>query len=116
MYSYISLLTNSEIVGDPDASSTSCSFHGSLGDYRTYIFRTWILRFGGRLSFCSCLVSLFESGADDRPDPTPDANLELPLLTSLLNVKMPDSTEAPQVRKTLPTGPDRPRAVCTSDD
>jgi len=24
---------------------------------------------------------------------------------------MPDSTEAPQVRKTLPTGPDRPRAV-----
>jgi hypothetical protein len=29
---------------------------------------------------------------------------------------MPDSTEAPQVRKTLPTGPDRPRAVRTLDD
>jgi hypothetical protein len=29
---------------------------------------------------------------------------------------MPDSTEAPQVRKTVPTGPDRPRAVRTSND
>jgi hypothetical protein len=51
--------------------------------------------------------------ADIRPDPTPDATLELPLLTSLLTVKMPDLTEAPQVRKTLAGGPDRPRAVCS---
>jgi hypothetical protein len=29
---------------------------------------------------------------------------------------MPDSTEAPQVRKTLPPGPDRPRAVRASND
>ena len=29
---------------------------------------------------------------------------------------MPDSTEAPQVRKTLSPGPDRPRAVRTSDN
>jgi len=50
--------------------------------------------------------------ADVRPDPEPDASLELPLLTSILEVKMPDSTEAPQVRKTGPMVPDRPRAVC----
>jgi hypothetical protein len=29
---------------------------------------------------------------------------------------MPDSTEAPQVRKTLPTGPYRPRAVRAPND
>jgi hypothetical protein len=115
VYSYISLLTTPEIVGDPDASPTSCSFHGSLGDYRTYILRAWIFCVGSSLSFCCCLVSLPENRADDRPDPSPDANFELPLLTSLLNVKMPDSTEAPQVRKTLPAGPDRPRPVCISD-
>jgi hypothetical protein len=51
---------------------------------------------------------------DLRPDPTPDSSLELPLLTSLLSVKMPDSTEAPQVHKTLASGPDRPRAVRSS--
>jgi hypothetical protein len=38
VYSYISNLTESEIVGDPYPSSTSCSLHGSIGDYRTYLF------------------------------------------------------------------------------
>jgi hypothetical protein len=27
-------------------------------------------------------------------------------------VRMPDSTDAPQVRKTTPSGPERPRIVC----
>ncbi|WWC72010.1 uncharacterized protein I206_105969 [Kwoniella pini CBS 10737] len=31
------------------------------------------------------------------PDPTPDSILELPMLTDLINVKLPDTTESPQI-------------------
>ncbi|WVW86151.1 hypothetical protein I302_108192 [Kwoniella bestiolae CBS 10118] len=33
------------------------------------------------------------------PDPTPDSVLELPMLTDLINVKLPDTTESPQIGK-----------------
>ncbi|WWC64585.1 uncharacterized protein I303_107196 [Kwoniella dejecticola CBS 10117] len=33
------------------------------------------------------------------PDPTPDSILELPMLTDLINVKLPDTTESPQIGK-----------------
>ncbi|WWC91689.1 uncharacterized protein L201_006635 [Kwoniella dendrophila CBS 6074] len=33
------------------------------------------------------------------PDPTPDSILELPMMTELLSVKLPDTTESPQIGK-----------------
>ncbi|WRT70225.1 uncharacterized protein IL334_007220 [Kwoniella shivajii] len=33
------------------------------------------------------------------PDPTPDSILELPMMTDLLTVKLPDTTESPQIGK-----------------
>jgi len=36
------------------------------------------------------------------PDPEPDALLELPLLTDVLTVKLPDKTENPQVQLSMP--------------
>ena len=36
-----------------------------------------------------------------RPDPEHGATLDLPLLSHVLNAKLPDSSEAPQVSKTV---------------
>lgn len=44
-----------------------------------------------------------------RPDPRPDALIELPFMTDILTVKLPDATESPQVGRAFgPASSDHP--------